>query len=148
MRCIAFSILFLGLFVGSVKAQACNKDALDFFACKQIEALRSEFAAASNTERGKLDGINNRLDTLNNNLSTLIKLLQDSNSNTSSTITKLTETSTQLRQQNEQANELLQNLIIERFKSLPADLLVNPLFKSEIDKLKNDILKEVEKRKP
>lgn len=155
MKYFAFSALLIVSIVFSANAQDCPKGTLDENACNQVFLLRVDTNRESASTRSVLTETNKKLDTVNGNLATLIELLKTSNSNTSSTAnsasttnTRLNDTMTQIRQQNEQANEILHNLIIERFKSLPADLLTNPLFKAEIDKLRDDILKEVGKRKP
>ena len=58
-------------------------------------------------------------------------------------------TQTLIDQQVRQFNELLREAIIERFDvlfyTLPEEILSNDLFKKEFKKLKEDILKEVEK---
>jgi hypothetical protein len=43
---------------------------------------------------------------------------------------------------------MLREMITRRFDALPGEILANDQFKEEITKLKEDILKEVEKRYP
>lgn len=146
----ALTILFMGLFMITANAQQCTGANAGFpiltDTCNQI------YLARVDVNRGN-EATHKKLDQLNTNLETLIGLLRNSNSNTSSTAnsasttnTKLDDTMTLIRQQNEQASEILHNLIIERFKSLPAEMLTNPLFRAELEKLRNDILQEVDKR--
>lgn len=51
-----------------------------------------------------------------------------------------------IQQQIKQNNQLLFDTLQKRLNSIPADLLTNPAFKAELDKLKKDILDEVNKR--
>jgi hypothetical protein len=54
-------------------------------------------------------------------------------------------TQTSIDQQVGQVSELLHDAITKRFDALPEEILANDLFKEELTKLKEDILKEVEK---
>ena len=51
-----------------------------------------------------------------------------------------------IQQQIKQNNQLLFDTLQKRLNSIPADLLTNPAFKEELDKLKKDVLDEVNKR--
>lgn len=55
------------------------------------------------------------------------------------------KTQTSIDEQVRQVSELLTQTITERFDTLPEEILANDSFKEEIAKLKEDILKEVEK---
>ncbi|MEW6571674.1 MAG: hypothetical protein AB1390_10990 [Nitrospirota bacterium] len=55
------------------------------------------------------------------------------------------KTQTAIDQQVKQISNLLREAVTERFDALPAEILSNDLFKEELEKLKQDILKEVEK---
>lgn len=57
-------------------------------------------------------------------------------------------TRTSVEQQVSQVSELLSETISERFDALPREMLSSDLFKEEFTKLKEDILKEVEKLYP
>jgi hypothetical protein len=48
-------------------------------------------------------------------------------------------------QQVRQASEFLRETITKRFDALPKEMIANDLFKKELAKLKEDILKEVQK---
>ena len=67
-------------------------------------------------------------------------------------ITKLIEatvkTQTSIDHQVNQTGEILQETIIERFDALSEDLLNNDKFRQELAKLKEEILRDVEKRYP
>ena len=54
-------------------------------------------------------------------------------------------TQTSIDRQVGQVNELVREAIARRFDALPEELLANELFKEELSKLKEDILREVEK---
>ena len=53
-----------------------------------------------------------------------------------------------MEQQFQQSNELLHETIVKLFDALPAKLLTDPLVKQEVQKLREDILKEVDRRIP
>jgi len=55
------------------------------------------------------------------------------------------KTQTSIDQQVRQVSDLLSEAITARFNALPKEILANDAFKKELDKLKEDILKEVEK---
>jgi hypothetical protein len=54
-------------------------------------------------------------------------------------------TQTSIDQQVSQVGELLYETIARRFDALPEEILSNDLFREELRKLKEDILKEVER---
>jgi len=55
------------------------------------------------------------------------------------------KTQTSIDQQVGQVSDLLSEAITARFNALPKEILANDAFKKELEKLKEDILKEVEK---
>jgi hypothetical protein len=62
---------------------------------------------------------------------------------------QLTETTVKVQasieQQSRQVGDLLQEAIARRFEALPEEIVENALFKEELARLRQDILKEVEK---
>jgi hypothetical protein len=57
-------------------------------------------------------------------------------------------TQASLDQQVSQTGELLRETITRRFDTLPEEILASDQFREELTRLKEDILKEVEKRYP
>ncbi|HSB52100.1 MAG TPA: hypothetical protein VLD40_05535 [Dissulfurispiraceae bacterium] len=52
---------------------------------------------------------------------------------------------TSIDQQVKQVSDLLQEAIVRRFEALPEELISNPVIREELGKLREDILKEVER---
>ncbi len=90
-----------------------------------------------------------RLDQLLIALTSIDQKLDVNNYQIQRLIEVTVETKTSIDQQVRQVSELLRDAIIERFDvlfdALPGEILSNDLFKEELIKLKEDILKEVEK---
>jgi len=90
-----------------------------------------------------------RLDQLLIALTSIDKKLDINNYQTQQLIEATVDTKTSIDRQVRQVSELLREAIIERFDvlfdALPEEILSNDLFKEELTKLKEDILKEVEK---
>jgi hypothetical protein len=110
----------------------CDGETVDI---NQLTAISSRLTA------DKLDQVLNALYSLDQKLATnndQIKQLIETNVKTQASIDE----------QVKQVNDLLSEKIIERFEALPKEILANDLFKKEIEKLKGDILKEVEKHYP
>ncbi|OGW38752.1 MAG: hypothetical protein A2Y97_05880 [Nitrospirae bacterium RBG_13_39_12] len=78
-------------------------------------------------------------------LSSIDQKLSFNNDQIQKLIEVTVDTKTSIDQQVSQVSELLSEAIIERFDVLPEEILSNDKFKKEIVKLKEDILKEVEK---
>jgi hypothetical protein len=93
--------------------------------CKRIDDL---ITAQNSTKTA--------IDSLKQDLTTKIAEMVASNKATQDLI----------QQQIKQNNQLLFDTLQKRLNSIPADLLTNPAFKEELDKLKKDILDEVNKR--
>jgi hypothetical protein len=107
----------------------------------QIVNLPQLTAISSRISAEKLDQVIGTLSSIDQRLAVnndQIKQLIDATANTQDSID----------QQVRQVNEMLRETITKRFEALPAEVLANDLFKEEITKLKEDILKEVEKRYP
>ncbi len=68
------------------------------------------------------------------------------NDQMNSLIETTVNTQTLLEQYSQLVSESLSEAIDRRFDELPKEIMDNELFKQELDKLKTDILKEVEKR--
>ena len=89
-----------------------------------------------------------RLDQILSTLSSIDQRLALNNDQIRQLIDTTAGTQNSIDQQVSQVNQMLQDAINKRFDSLPAEILSNEAFKSEIAKLKEDILQEVEKRNP
>jgi hypothetical protein len=101
----------------------------------QLTAISSRISADKLDQiLGTLSSIDQRLAVNNDQIRQLI----DATANTQDSID----------QQVSQVNEMLRETITKRFDALPGEVLANDSFKAEITKLKEDILKEVEKRYP
>ena len=87
-----------------------------------------------------------RLDQLNLALASIDQKLAVSNDQMTLLIRATVNTQTLLEQQVRKADELLRDAITRRFDKLPGEILANDQFKEELEKLKKDILGEVEKR--
>ena len=87
-----------------------------------------------------------RLDQILFALSSLDQKLAINNDQLKQLIEATIKTQTSINEQVSQVNDLLRETITTRFAALPESMLANDLFKKEIEKLKEDILKEVEKR--
>lgn len=86
-----------------------------------------------------------RLDQMLLALSSLDQKLAINNDQIKQLIESTIKTQTSIDQQVSQVSDLLREAITERFDALSEEILANDLFKKEIEKLKEDILKEVEK---
>lgn len=73
-------------------------------------------------------------------------LRQDLNTKIGEMVASNKATQDLIQQQIKQNNQLLFDTLQKRLNSIPADLLTNPAFKEELEKLKKDILDEVNKR--
>jgi hypothetical protein len=92
-----------------------------------------------------------RLDQILLALASLDQKLAINNDQVKQLIEANVKTQTSIDQQVKQVSDLLRETLTKRFNALPEEILANDLFKEEIEKLKEDILKEVEKyysRKP
>lgn len=87
-----------------------------------------------------------RLDQILFALSSLDQKLAINNDQLKQLIEATIKTQTSIDEQVSQVSDLLRETITTRFAALPESMRVNDLFKKEIEKLKEDILKEVEKR--
>lgn len=86
-----------------------------------------------------------RLDQLLLALTSIDQKLAVNNDQIKRLIEATVNTQTSIDQQVRQVSEFLRETITKRFDALPEEILSNDLFKEEITKLKEDILKEVEK---
>jgi len=89
-----------------------------------------------------------RLDQILFALSSLDQKLAVNNDQLKQLIEVTNKTQTSIDKQVSQVSNLLREKINTRFNALPESMLSSDLFKKEIEKLKEDILKEVEKRYP
>ena len=89
-----------------------------------------------------------RLDQLLLALAAIDQKLAINNDQVKQLIEATVSTQTSIDQQVKQVSELLSETITRRFDALPEEILDNNLFKEEITKLKEDILREVEKHYP
>ncbi len=87
-----------------------------------------------------------RLDLLLGVLTSIDQRLAVSNDQISQLIQANVNTQTSIEQQVRRGGELLRDTISRRFDNLPKEILANDLFKEELRKLKEDILREVEKQ--
>lgn len=87
-----------------------------------------------------------RLDQILFALSSLDQKLAINNDQLKQLIEATIKTQTSIDEQVSQVSDLLRETITTRFAALPESMRANDLFKKEIEKLKEDILKEVEKR--
>jgi len=86
-----------------------------------------------------------RLDQLLLALTSIDQKLAVNNDQIKRLIEATVNTQTSIDQQVRQVSEFLRETITKRFDALPEEILANDLFKEELTKLKEDILKEVEK---
>jgi len=86
-----------------------------------------------------------RLDRILLALASLDQKLAINNDQVKQLIEANVKTQTSIDQQVRQVSDLLRETIARRFEALPEEILANDLFKKELEKLKEDILKEVEK---
>jgi len=86
-----------------------------------------------------------RLDQLLLSLAAIDQKLAVNNDQVKQLIEATVNTQTSIDQQVKQVSELLSETITKRFDALPEEILANNLFREEIAKLKEDILREVEK---
>ena len=89
-----------------------------------------------------------KLDQILGTLSSIDQRLAVNNDQIKQLINATANTQDSIDQQVSQVNEMLSEMISNRFDALPGEILANDQFKEEITKLKEDILKEVEKRYP
>ena len=89
-----------------------------------------------------------KLDQILGTLSSIDQRLAVNNDQIKQLINATVNTQDSIDQQVSQVNEMLRETIASRFDALPGEILANDQFKEEITKLKEDILKEVEKRYP
>lgn len=87
-----------------------------------------------------------RLDQILFALSSLDQKLAINNDQLKQLIEATIKTQTSIDEQVSQVSDLLRETITTRFAALPESMRANDLFKKEIEKLKEDILKDVEKR--
>jgi hypothetical protein len=86
-----------------------------------------------------------RLDQMLLALASLDQKLAINNDQIKQLIESTVKTQTSIDQQVSQVSDLLSEVITERFDALPEKILANDSFKKELETLKEDILKEVEK---
>jgi hypothetical protein len=135
-------------FIGATGAQVClgrwmpsTDVALPGVCDGQIVNVPQLTAISSRQSAERLDQMLGALSSIDQRLAVnndQIKQLLDATANTQDSID----------QQVKQVNEMLREIITKRFDALPGEVLANESFKEEITKLKEDILKEVEKRYP
>ncbi len=89
-----------------------------------------------------------KLDQLLLSLASIDQKLAVNNDQMNRLIEATVGTQTSIDQQVRQVSELLRETITKRFDALPKEILANDVFREELNKLKEDILKEVEKRYP
>lgn len=89
-----------------------------------------------------------RLDQLLLAIASIDQKLSVNNDQIKRLIDATVNTQTSIDQQVRQVSELLHETISRRFDALPEEILSNELFREEITKLKEDILKEIENRYP
>ncbi len=89
-----------------------------------------------------------RLDQLLLALSSIDQKLAVNNDQINRLIEATVNTQASIDQQVRQVSEFLRETITERFDGLPKEILANDVFRKELNKLKEDILKEVEKHYP
>jgi hypothetical protein len=107
----------------------CDGETLDI---NQLTAISSRMTA-------------DRLDQILNAIYSLDQKLATNNDQIKQLIETNVKTQASIDDQVRQVSNLLSEKITERFNALPEAILANDLFKKEIEKLKVDILKEVEK---
>jgi len=86
-----------------------------------------------------------RLDQILLALTSIDQKLALNNDQIKQLIETTTDTQASIDQQVIQVSEILSDTITKRFEALPEDILSNDLFRNELTKLKEDILREVEK---
>jgi hypothetical protein len=86
-----------------------------------------------------------RLDQILLALTSIDEKLALNNDQVKQLIETTADTQASIDQQVMQVSEILSDTITKRFEALPEDILSNDLFRNELTKLKEDILKEVEK---
>jgi exonuclease VII small subunit len=86
-----------------------------------------------------------RLDQLVLSLSSIDQRLAVSNDELQRLVEITAGTQASLEQQVQQVGELLKGSIASRFDEMPKEILSNALFKRELERLKDDILRDVDK---
>ena len=86
-----------------------------------------------------------RLDQMLTALASIDQKLAINNDQMKQLIEAIANTQTSIDQQTSQIGDLLRERIADIFEALPQEIVASDLFKQEISKLKEDILKEVEK---
>jgi hypothetical protein len=86
-----------------------------------------------------------RLDQLLVTLNSIDQKMTTSIDQTNQLIKETRDTKKSLDTQVQQTNQLLHQTISQRFDALPREILANPEFKEELLRLKEDVLKEVDK---
>jgi hypothetical protein len=86
-----------------------------------------------------------RLDKLLLSLDAIDQKLSVSNGQMNSLVEVTANTQAMIDQYSRLVSEFLREAIIQRFDELPKEILENNLFRQELEKLKTDILKEIEK---
>jgi hypothetical protein len=86
-----------------------------------------------------------RLDQMLFTLGSIDQRLAVNNEQFNRLVEATVNTQTSIEQQARQVGELLQETIARRFDSLPEEILANDAFREELSKLKEDILREVER---
>jgi hypothetical protein len=87
-----------------------------------------------------------RLDQLLSTLTSVDQKLAVNNDQINRLIDATVNTQISIDQQARQVGELLKETIAKRFDALPEQILANDAFREELAKLKEDILREVEKQ--
>lgn len=118
-----------------VAAQDCTKNPQDPMICSILVEIRNSLTNVDTNTKATTTALNSVVAALNN-LNARLAEIKSSTDNTSRLID----------QQVQQANQLLYDAIAKRFDALPGALLTNELIKQELDKLRKDILQEVDKR--
>jgi hypothetical protein len=86
-----------------------------------------------------------RLDQILTSLASIDQKLSVNNDQVKELIEATVSTQTSIEEQVSQVGDLLYETIAARFEELPEEILTNDILKEEITKLKEDILKEVDK---
>jgi hypothetical protein len=89
-----------------------------------------------------------RLDQLLTAFASVDEKMDINNKQMSMLIEATYDTQTSINQQVKQVSEFLRETINQRFDAIPSEIVANKAFLRELIKLREDILKEVEKRYP
>ncbi len=111
------------------KAGACDGEIVDV---SQLTAISSKQSV-------------DRLDQLLLSLASIDQRLAEGNDELHKLVEITGSTQSALDQQVQQMGQLLHGAIAKRFEEMPKEILSNELFRHELDRLKDDILRDVDK---